>query len=66
MLRTSLEDFRREIDERLAELASDDEPPIFSFNFLILECPEKDLGRATAVRNFWAWICYGDVYGKDA
>ena len=59
---SSFDDFRRAIEEGLSASIPGDEPCPVSFGFLCLECPEKDLGRATAVRNFWAWKCYGNVY----
>lgn len=57
------EKLREKVDRMLSEIARNDSRPLFKFNFLTLECPEKDLGRATALRNFWAWKCFGDVYG---
>jgi hypothetical protein len=34
-----------------------EEPELVAFDFLALECLEKDTGRAMAMRNYWAYRC---------
>ena len=33
------------------------EPALISCDFLRLECMERDIGRAMAMRNYWASLC---------
>ena len=34
-----------------------EEPELATASFLELECVEKNIGRATALRNYWNWVC---------
>ena len=34
-----------------------EEPELVTFDFLAIECLEKDIGRAMAMRNHWAYRC---------
>lgn len=34
-----------------------EEPELVTFDFLTLDCLEKDTGRAMAMRNYWAFRC---------
>jgi len=33
------------------------EPELYVFDFLELQCYEHQIGKAMAIRNYWAWKC---------
>jgi|WetSurSiteA1Bulk_404760.scaffolds.fasta_scaffold174315_2 hypothetical protein len=43
--------------EPLEESMIHEEPELVSFDFLTLDCLEKDIGRAMAIRNYWVYRC---------
>jgi hypothetical protein len=43
--------------ESLEDSMIQEEPELVSFDFLMLDCLEKDIGRAMAMRNYWVYRC---------
>ena len=57
-----MKELLEEIKEILSEPGCEDpgiagEPELVAGGFLQIECVEKNIGRATALRNYWSWVC---------